>query len=296
MARLADATPTPRGSFVAATLADDLRGAVYVEFLFAFVPVFLLFLSICQLALIASAKLVVEHAALAAVRTAIVVLEERPKDYDDAARGSLSSGRPNLQQSADQVLRVLHLTGVGDARPAPGHGASEQQGARMTPIRAAAYLPLLVLAPREEPPLPRSKPTLAQGVSGGFETHMAFALEYSRAASSVSVHSQPEIDELAHEPISATAPVTVRVNYLFQCAVPLVRSLICRSLATLLAPEEHTLWGNRAQASAGRQPMKLSEAPGRLAQLAGEDARFVLLTGEATLPNQGAHYYARESD
>jgi len=58
-------------SFQAAKrLRDDTRGAVYVEFLIAFMPVFVFFLCLLQLALLFSAKLVVKHATVTGSRSA----------------------------------------------------------------------------------------------------------------------------------------------------------------------------------------------------------------------------------
>ncbi len=71
-------------------LRHDSRGVVYVEFLIAFFPLLVIFLGICQLALIASARLVVQHAALAAARSAIVVLEDSPDDFGGAGKGKLT--------------------------------------------------------------------------------------------------------------------------------------------------------------------------------------------------------------
>lgn len=62
-------------------MIGDRRGAVYVEFLIAFLPMFVLFLSLVQLTLIEMADLVAKHAAVCAARAAIVVLGDDPKNY-----------------------------------------------------------------------------------------------------------------------------------------------------------------------------------------------------------------------
>jgi hypothetical protein len=71
-------------------LRDDTRGAVYVEFLIAFMPVFVFFLCLLQLALLFSAKLLVEHAATEGSRAAAVVFADEPKPYNEA------SPKPNV--------------------------------------------------------------------------------------------------------------------------------------------------------------------------------------------------------
>lgn len=63
------------------------RGAVYVEFLIAFIPVLTLFLCLVQLALLYAARLLVDHAAHQAARAAAVVWGDEPTPYgEDASR------------------------------------------------------------------------------------------------------------------------------------------------------------------------------------------------------------------
>lgn len=57
----------------------DARGAAYVEFLIAFLPVFLMFLALSQYCLLVLARLVLEHAAVAGARAAAVVIADRPE-------------------------------------------------------------------------------------------------------------------------------------------------------------------------------------------------------------------------
>ncbi|MDB4944464.1 MAG: hypothetical protein JWP97_3998 [Labilithrix sp.] len=68
----------------AASLVRDTRGAVYVEFLIAFMPVFVFFLCLLQLALLFSARLAVEHAAMTGARAAAVVFGDEPGPYKEA--------------------------------------------------------------------------------------------------------------------------------------------------------------------------------------------------------------------
>lgn len=62
-------------------LGGDRRGAVYVEFLIVFLPLFVMFMSLVQLAFVEIANLVTKHAAVGAVRAAIVVLPDNPQYY-----------------------------------------------------------------------------------------------------------------------------------------------------------------------------------------------------------------------
>jgi hypothetical protein len=272
-------------------LVLDARGAIYLEFLIAFGPMFLLFLGICQLALIATAELVVRHSANAAVRSAIVVLEESPRDYLDAPRGSLSAGSPVAGHGAEAVLSALGLalTPEGEANKhdtkGSGSEAPRQQGARMVPIRTAAYFPLLVLAPKANATAGAS--SLSGSLPSNFTDELRFALAFTRSATVVTVHTRAGAEELAREPVERDANVTVRVTYLYPCGVPMVRTLICHTLASLLKPSGARV-GTGAELPSR---MRLAETPAGLEHLVSPDARFAVLSAEGTLPNQGAAYY-----
>lgn len=260
--------------------ADDERGAVYVEFLIAFFPLFLLFLALCQLALVAAAEVVVRHAAYAAVRSAIVVLEDPPEYFDNAAPGDLSGGRAYPVKDWDKVVAKLGIrkTSVTTYQAQVAQIAGQfmpQHGARMVPIRTAAYLPLIALAPNEDQSRPGND-SVASSLASTSDSQISFALEFTKAATTVSIHDSADSDELALEPIGAKSSVTVRVAYAFHCTVPVVRGLMCSSI--------------------GRLPLTGVErqlAISQLQPLIGPSAKFKLLSASATLPNQGADYYPR---
>jgi hypothetical protein len=75
------------------SLKEDERGAVMVEFLIAFLPIFFSFWCILQSAGVYSAKLVVMHSAYLGARAAGVVLADDPKNYGGAQQYSLSGKR-----------------------------------------------------------------------------------------------------------------------------------------------------------------------------------------------------------
>jgi len=275
----------------------DERGVVYVEFIIAFMPLFLLFLAVCQLALLAAARLVVQHAALSGVRSAIVILDDDPKNelklYGGAPRGSLSMGSPSASLGIETALAKLGLVpGAGHPPPGAWAGASaalveqattHQQGARMIPIREAAEFPLLSLAPNEASVVRPQEGSVAASLGSSVAGQLVFALGYSRAATVISVHVG-DSEQLAPEPIARDAAVRVRVTYLYSCGVPLVRALMCSSLASLFGSESEgnvTPLGKR---------FDLAEDQGGLQRLAGPGAFFMPLNAEATLPNQGAAY------
>jgi hypothetical protein len=260
-------------------LRRDERGVVYVEFLLSFFPVFLIFLSVCQLSLLTSAKIVVGQAANQGARSAVVVLEENPEHFDDAERGSLSEGQPNPDESIEALLSAL---GRDEEVETPEPPEGRQQGARMTPIRTAAYSPLLALAPHDL--AWEEEGSVHDGVRSGFIESLSFALTYTRAASAISVHDSPGSKQLAAEPIQPNRTITLRVNYLFQCSIPLVRSILCKPLSHWVpASEDHD----------EEEPHLLaqSELPGELVNVAPQSARFVPLVAEVTLPLQSAGYY-----
>lgn len=74
-------------------LNKDTRGAVYVEFLIAFMPVFMMFLGLVQLADLHQANIIVNHSAMMAVRSAVVILHDDPSYYDNVEMGKPSGKR-----------------------------------------------------------------------------------------------------------------------------------------------------------------------------------------------------------
>ncbi|HVH42028.1 MAG TPA: hypothetical protein VM925_06780 [Labilithrix sp.] len=88
-------------------IIHDARGAVYVEFLVAFLPVFVFFLCLLQLALLFSSKLLVDHAAVQGARAAAVVFGDEPGPYRDGAAEVNTLARGRKQAVRDAVLVSL---------------------------------------------------------------------------------------------------------------------------------------------------------------------------------------------
>jgi hypothetical protein len=80
-----------------------VAGAVYVEFLIAFLPVFFFFLSLVQLIFVQTANLVTKHAAAKAVRAAVVVLADDPQYYGGVPVGQLAGQRKSDIEHAAQI-------------------------------------------------------------------------------------------------------------------------------------------------------------------------------------------------
>jgi hypothetical protein len=312
-------------------LASDGRGAVYVETIICFLPVFILFLGVVQLSFIASAKLVVRHAAVMGARSAIVVLEDDdPGRYGEEGFGVIDyqGSGASVASTRDEELR--HIAGwFGENSGLPsGVAGAGQGGPRLREIRKAAYVPLLAVAP---PPVEIAR-WFGPGERAVFETaqserglgdaigsspwqRFAAGLAYNRAAAVVTFHRQPRSPEIFEGAFGPTDSVTVRVSYLFHCAVPLVSRFMCKRPFGLFEIFESAQWlRNFARHPARFDPRTLgrmtgetgqrlqrlernldlfsrAESPALTAALILADARFAQLTAEATMPIQGAGYY-----
>jgi hypothetical protein len=84
------------------------EGAVFIEFLIAFIPVLTTFLCLCQLAILFAVKLVVEHAAINAARTAAVVIGDDPKAYSGTVEPLHEVKKDNARY--DTIRRAAILT------------------------------------------------------------------------------------------------------------------------------------------------------------------------------------------
>jgi hypothetical protein len=91
-------------------------GAIYVEFLIAFMPFFVFFLGLWQLSIIYTARLMIDHAAMCAARAAGVLMGEPVNMTDPTAGPSsqsiMTAGRSKLVTTAAE-LAVLPLVTDG---------------------------------------------------------------------------------------------------------------------------------------------------------------------------------------
>lgn len=171
----------------------------------------------------------------------------------------------------------------------------------MVSIRAAATMPLLLLAPRETAVTVVGAESLGGSLPSDFVSRLPFSLEYTSLAAAITVHTSSGTEELAPEPIARDAQVTVRVTYLMPCGVPVVSGLMCRTLASLLEPPSETTSatvnpGAKPTESAFARRLRHANGVSAIKDLVSPTARFVVLTAETTLPNQGAAYdYRGES-
>jgi hypothetical protein len=103
---------SPRG--IPASLTRSSRGAVYVEFLAVFFPLLTFFLGLVQMGFLQSAILIVQHSAMRAVRTGVVVAHDNPDYYSGEQEGSIGSQKRKLIEDAARI----HLATLGDAQSA----------------------------------------------------------------------------------------------------------------------------------------------------------------------------------
>lgn len=120
-------------------LSRETLGAVYVEFLVAFLPVFTFFLCLIQLALLFAARLVVEHSATNGARAAAVVFGDDPASYDDEPINTLGGARRRAVRDAVIItLAPLVVSGsVADLKvmfPSTPGGDDPGEGAAIAPM------------------------------------------------------------------------------------------------------------------------------------------------------------------
>jgi Flp pilus assembly protein TadG len=242
-------------------LRRDARGAVYVEFLLVFLPVFLLFLAILELGFIYAGRLVVQHASTRAARAAVVVIDDDPAFYGGAPRGRVVTTGSTMTPSPVEIF----LAGAG-----LGSAASDSAGGpRFRDIRSAASIPLLAVAPSAAQL--EGQESVRTAIGTGPQRAITGAQRYNGAALAVTFPTAPGAGSF-RTTFGRDEMITVRVTYLLHCGVPLVPALMCRSTGGLeLDPEE--------------------AAQMDLAYLAGlARPRFQVLRAETTLRNQGAAY------
>ncbi len=221
-------------------------GAVYVEFLVVIIPFLTLFLGLTQLALVYSAQLMVEHAAARAVRAAVVIL---PDDHEDADYGGVP---------------LNQVGGGGDGLEAY---ATAPSGGRLAAIGDAARLTLSPVAPSMDS---IASSSVAGAISGNGALGLALGvLGWNEWAVAVTFVDSEGGYVTSFEP---RGPVTVRVTFLFRCAVPLARRLMCSSFDDLDSKRKEALMTNG----------------GLLAGIVGVAGwQLLALEAERTFPNQG---------
>lgn len=133
---MSDATTNGEPGSGARSLRANVRGAVFVEFLIAFMPVYVFFLCVVQLGLLFSVKLVTEHAALNGARALAVVGGDEDKRYAKEKKNKLVPGGERMKAVRSAVILTfapLILNGtvqnIDVIYPRPGdRGGNGQSG------------------------------------------------------------------------------------------------------------------------------------------------------------------------
>ncbi len=280
------------------SLADDERAAVYVEFLVVIMPLFLLFLAMVQISMLFTAKLVVNHSAYRAARSAIVVLPDHPERYGDAAKDTVNF---NETSSGDIVPSTLSSFAEFLGIDIPDNFFSRGDS-RINMVRIAASIPLLGLAP---------SPTYLEqtlGVSFGPDGQAAESVQdaigftgrsgdgmgarafmgllYTATAMSVTFPPAPGAAATTNGGVTparhtrgSTTRLTTRVTYSYACAVPGAAALICDG------------WNSLSGQNGGAGRDELNGAPARGLGLVASRGYYYALRSEETMTYHGADYY-----
>jgi hypothetical protein len=268
----------------------DQAGAVMLEFLLAFPPLFVLFLGLCQLVLLAVADLVVRHAAIAGVRAAAVVLDDDPRHYDGAPRGWI--GEDSSTSPLDQAV-ASQIAARGPAPPAHDVGS---HASRMAAIRMAVHAPLAAIAPATTLLIEPGAGAVARALGDGASRAVAGLTWFIPMATAIVFPVAAGHDELQEAEV-ASDPVVLRVTHLAPCAVPIARTLLCERLEWDARGRRLGIRG--ADDAARRALRELQRAPLAAGQIALVAAGIPVsvVVAEASLPVQAAPYaYASEAE
>jgi hypothetical protein len=320
------------------SLARGTSGAIYVEFLIAFLPFFVMVLGMTQSALMYMAHLVVQHSAVIAARASIVVLPDDPAKYSDSPVNTVATGNDSSSGGAlDSILSFLGADGSSGAIPGfggsgggGGGGSSpdpssprsmySHRNARMSAIVDAASIPLMSISPSMQqlaPQLFGQSDNMRDGIGSNNPLfRAATSLLYNKVGLAVTFPTSPGVNQYRNS-FGRDDAVTTRVTYLFHCAIPIARQLMCDDPISLrfgVSPGDvlriiHAVAGSSSPeaVAAAIESLRIMEerhramepgvaeletAPWSLAMLATAltGARFTILRAEATLPNQGADY------
>lgn len=311
------------------TLGRDTGGAVYVEFLLAFIPLFFMFLGMLQMGLLYGASLVVQHSANVAARAAIVVMDDDPQYYDDEARRELQTSASGMSSFINGANSI-----IGSIFGMSSSGPQWTGGARLQAIEFAASMPLLPLSPSlgSIARLPQDESVRgALGMTGldSPEARVAWGLVYNRMALRVTFPTTAGRSGDYHTTFDAPSgegdagQVIARVTYLYNCQIPLANRLMCEDLVfirtgipvdsiTSLTQQfisgsltydqfmaavdamnarsaRHDRWQNRID-ELGDGINTLTLIAGISYALGGPVPRFVPITAEASMPFQAANY------
>lgn len=193
-------------------------GAAYVEFLLAFLPIFTLFMGLLQIIVLYGARVMTQHAATRAARTASVVIDDDPAYYLGEERGFVGGQRASAEDLARSYRRHL------------GIDSGSVVTTRRAAVEISAMLALLAITPRD--PSGRGNP------SGD---------SIDARARTTREHVDVEVMSSSSVPISLVEDqdVRVRVTFRYPCAIPFAGPLVCGGMTNETIAEA-TLHNHRA--------------------------------------------------
>lgn len=140
---MSDAATNGVPGWGARSLGANVRGAVFVEFLIAFLPVYVFFMCVVQIGLLFSVRLVTEHAAVNGARALAVVGGDEEKRYSNEKKNKLVAGGQRVKAVRDAVLLTLApliLNGVAQnvdvivPKPGDRDGAGQSGDINLDPM------------------------------------------------------------------------------------------------------------------------------------------------------------------
>lgn len=245
-----NAHASPRG------LRRDARGAVYVEYLAAAIPLFIMFLTTVQLSILAMAGLVVKHAAVTAARAAMVILPDSAGDRDVEDNGCSYQGTtattrfigygrtsrwtpqdPDRWDDGsypydgcfDTLYRLMNEAAWGGTVKDYDQG-NLAMNIRVQNIVAAAVLKTAAIST----PLNTLKGLTGRSVKNAFagtDAELGDAVRASGPVLSMKVNYAKAMTAVQITPSTADGQsnVTVNVAYNFHCGVPVADMVVCGS-------------------------------------------------------------------
>jgi hypothetical protein len=239
------------------------RGTVMVETLIAFVPVFTLFLGIVQYVLLAVAQLVVQHAAVAGVRSASVVLDDDPAYYGGAGELSITDGSGDGGSDPLTALASALLSEVPSDSGFGAASASPDIGARMAPIRNAVYAKLAAIVPARARRTLEGNPgvSVLDGLGTAPARRLVQARDYLPVMTTITFPRSPGSVEVFEDRVEPSGLLTVRVRHLTTCTVPLVSAIMCPKLSSMQPSSRPALENLRVKALQAEASMPLQTAP-----------------------------------
>lgn len=276
---------------MSASLYRERKGAVHVEFLIVFMPLFVLFLCIMQSALLRATHLGVQHAASTAVRAAIVLLPDDPAEYEGEGINKIerTSCNDGFLGKVHKLLDTVKL----DPRALPEDGECPG-GPRMSAIRFAAIMKMLPFAPNPQSIAPKTFRGFIEDL--GIVGWVAGAVAYSYAATSVTFPAEPGADKLKTDgefSRDGSPNLTVRVSYLAHCGIPIARFLMCDTSSELRRDKSDDDFRKERLSASQAGIDELGEGVGSHTLLLGllfSGKRFRVLRADATLPINNAPY------